>query len=103
MKGHWFKFKNREIYLEEDEIFQVHEYYVVQRNANYLKENYPKLTEDEVMEIAWDWRDTELQEGYSNEEIADIIETDEGNVRTILSRGRKALREIIEKEINYGI
>lgn len=42
-------------------------------------------------------------EGYSNEEIADIIETDEGNVRTILSRGRKALREIIEKEINYGI
>lgn len=42
-------------------------------------------------------------EGYSSEEIADILETDEGNVRTILSRGRRALREIIEKEINYGI
>ena len=42
-------------------------------------------------------------EGYSHKEIADILETDESNVRTILSRGRKALREIIEKEIGYGI
>jgi RNA polymerase sigma-70 factor (ECF subfamily) len=42
-------------------------------------------------------------EGYSNREIAAILETDETNVRTILSRGRKALREIIEKEIGYGI
>lgn len=42
-------------------------------------------------------------EGYSGKEIASILETDESNVRTILSRGRKALREIIEKEIGYGI
>ena len=42
-------------------------------------------------------------EGYSNKELADILETDETNVRTILSRGRKALREIIEKESGYGI
>ena len=42
-------------------------------------------------------------EGYSNKELADILETDETNERTILSRGRKALREIIEKEIGYGI
>lgn len=42
-------------------------------------------------------------EGYSNKELADILETDETNVRTILSRGRRALREIIEKEIGYGI
>ena len=42
-------------------------------------------------------------EGYSNKELADILETDETNVRTILSRGRKALREIIENEIGYGI
>lgn len=42
-------------------------------------------------------------EGYSNKEMAAILETDETNVRTILSRGRKALREIIEKEIGYGI
>lgn len=42
-------------------------------------------------------------EGYSNKELAYILETDETNVRTILSRGRKALREIIEKEIGYGI
>ena len=42
-------------------------------------------------------------EGYSGKEIAGILETDESNVRTILSRGRRALREIIEKEINYGV
>ena len=42
-------------------------------------------------------------EGYSGKEIARILETDEANVRTILSRARRALREIIEKEIGYGI
>ena len=42
-------------------------------------------------------------EGYSIKELAGILETDEANVRTILSRGRRALREIIEKEIGYGI
>lgn len=42
-------------------------------------------------------------EGYSNKELAAILETDETNVRTLLSRGRKALRETIEKEIGYGI
>ena len=42
-------------------------------------------------------------EGYSRKEIADILETDEANVRTILSRGRRALRGIIEKELGYGI
>lgn len=42
-------------------------------------------------------------EGYSSKEIAKIIETDEANVRTLLSRGRRALKEIIEKEEGYGI
>ena len=42
-------------------------------------------------------------EGYSTKEVAEILETDEVNVRTILSRSRKALREIIEKEFGYGI
>lgn len=42
-------------------------------------------------------------EGYSTKEMADILETDETNVRTILSRGRRALKEIIEKEFGYGI
>ena len=75
MNGDWFKFKNRDIYLTEDEIFQVHEYYVVHRNADYLRENYPHLTEDKVMEIACSWRDKELQEGYSNEDaLAEMIE-----------------------------
>lgn len=42
-------------------------------------------------------------EGYSSKEIADILETDEANVRTLLSRGRRSLKEIIEKEVGYGI
>ena len=42
-------------------------------------------------------------EGYSTKEVAEILETDEANIRTILSRSRKALREIIEKEFGYGI
>ena len=42
-------------------------------------------------------------EGYSTKEVAEILKTDEANVRTILSRSRKALREIIEKEFGYGI
>lgn len=42
-------------------------------------------------------------EGYSSKEIAKIMETDEANVRTLLSRGRRALEEIIEKEEGYGI
>ena len=42
-------------------------------------------------------------EGYSTKEVAEILKTDEANIRTILSRSRKALREIIEKEFGYGI
>lgn len=42
-------------------------------------------------------------EGYSSKEIAKIMKTDEANVRTLLSRGRRALKEIIEKEERYGI
>lgn len=75
MKGHWFKFENRQIYLDENEMFQVHEHYMVQRNADYLRENYPRLTEDEILTISWEWRDTELKEGYSNEDaLEEMIE-----------------------------
>ena len=42
-------------------------------------------------------------EGYSSKEIAKIMKTDEANVRTLLSRGRRALKDIIEKEERYGI
>lgn len=75
MEGNWFNFKNRHVYLEADEIFQVHEYYVVQRNANYLRDNYPQLTEEKIMEMAWDWRYKELQDGYSNEDaLKELLE-----------------------------
>lgn len=41
-------------------------------------------------------------EGYSTKEIADIFSIGENQVRTILSRARKAMKEKIEKEIGYG-
>ncbi len=36
-------------------------------------------------------------EGYTTHEIAVMLSTEENQVRTILSRGRKALREEVEK------
>lgn len=76
MQGHWFEFENRQIYLDENEMFQVHEYYVVQRNADYFRDNFPHLAEeDKIMEMAWEWRDKELQEGYSNEDaLSEVLE-----------------------------
>lgn len=80
MKGHWFEFENREIYLEEQDMYKVHEHYVVQRNADYLRENYPHLAEYTVMEMAWEWRDKELKDGYSNEDaLAELLEEYEMN------------------------
>ena len=73
MEGHWFKFKDREVYLTGDEIFMVHEYYVLKRNEDYLKENYPELPDEMIKSMASDWRDTELQEGYSNEEALEEV------------------------------
>ena len=73
--SHIFNFENQVVILTDDEIFEVHEYYVVQRNARYLRENYPHLTEDKILELAWEWREKELQDGYSNEDaLAELLE-----------------------------
>ena len=75
MKAHCFKFENKKICLTEMEMYKVHEHYVVQRNADYLRENYPHLTEEEIMEMAWEWRDLEMKDGYSNEDaLAEVLE-----------------------------
>lgn len=42
-------------------------------------------------------------EGYEIEEIAEVLETDETNVRMNLSRARKSIRETITKVLNYGV
>lgn len=41
-------------------------------------------------------------EGYPINEIASILSTDEANVRMMLSRARRRLKEIIEKTTDYG-
>jgi RNA polymerase sigma-70 factor (ECF subfamily) len=42
-------------------------------------------------------------EGYELEEIANILDSDETNVRVNLSRARKSIREELIKMINYGV
>lgn len=42
-------------------------------------------------------------EGYSTEEVAKMTGVSESQVRTILSRARKAMRDIIEKESDYEV
>lgn len=41
-------------------------------------------------------------EGYNCREIGEMLSLDEANVRMILSRGRRQLKEIIEKTTDYG-
>jgi len=41
-------------------------------------------------------------EGYSNEEIGEILGLTDGNVRVVLSRARKKVRDSLEKVFNYG-
>lgn len=42
-------------------------------------------------------------EGYEMEEIAEVLDMDETNVRMNLSRARKSVREELTKLINYGV
>lgn len=41
-------------------------------------------------------------EGYSYEEISKVVGVPENQVRTILSRARKSMRNYIENEMNHG-
>ena len=41
------------------------------------------------------------QEGFSTAEIANILEKNESTVRSLLSRGRKLLREILREEYDF--
>lgn len=42
-------------------------------------------------------------EGYSTQEIAQMMGLQENHIRVLLSRGRQAMRVILEKEIGYEI
>ncbi|MBT3242541.1 MAG: RNA polymerase sigma factor [Bacteroidetes bacterium] len=41
-------------------------------------------------------------EGYSNEEVGDVLGLSEGNIRVVLSRARKKVRESLEKLYVHG-
>lgn len=42
-------------------------------------------------------------EGYELDEIANILDSDEANVRVNLSRARRSIREELIKMMNYGV
>ena len=42
-------------------------------------------------------------EGYESDEVARMMGINENHLRTLLSRARKAMRDIIEKELDNGI
>ena len=94
---------------KSDKVEEAHEwqlkYYIYVFENNGIEDvcgilEYPKLRETKKVQLTQSDRETIEQ---MKREIAKILETDESNVRTILSRGRKALKAIIEKEIGYGI
>jgi RNA polymerase sigma-70 factor (ECF subfamily) len=41
-------------------------------------------------------------EGYSYDETAEIMQTNVNALRTVLSRGRKSIREEMERNYSYG-
>lgn len=63
----------------------------VEKIVNSLPEN---------QKLVFHFRDVE---GYSFEEISELIQLDEGHIRTLLSRARKKIREELEKIDRYGI
>ena len=72
MKGHWFEFENRKVYLDEDEMHKVHQHYIVQCTADYLRENNPNWTEDKVQAIAIETRRQMLKYDYTEDEAIEI-------------------------------
>ena len=67
MKEHWFNFPNRKICLDEDEMHMVHQYYIVQSTADYIRENNPDWSEEKVQEVAVEARRQMDKYGFEEE------------------------------------
>ena len=73
--------------------------------------NIDAMSDREIVRFAMDRLPENLRttvhlkdiEGYDTSEIAQILGIQENNVRALLSRGRKMMRAIIEKEIRYEV
>lgn len=76
MVNHKFILQNgSEAELCDIDMQNIHEYYELQCTADYIRENYPNLTEEEIQKYAADIRAGMDKYGYSENEAAAIIIT----------------------------
>jgi hypothetical protein len=52
MKNYVLKKDGKEIELNEDDMLKIHQYYEMQNTADYVRDNYEKLNEEQIQRIA---------------------------------------------------
>ena len=78
MKNHIFKLQNgSEVELNDIEMQRIHEYFQQQCTADYIRENYPDLTEKEVQTYAINVRIRMDKYGCEEEEAVEYIVKDQ--------------------------
>lgn len=74
MKSHIFKLQNgSEVELDDIDMQQIHDYFQQQSTADYVRENYPNLTEKEVQTYAAEVRVRMDKYGCGEEEAVGHI------------------------------
>ena len=66
--------KNGIIELDEMEMQTIHDYYEIQCTADYIRENYGELSEEEIQKIATEVRRQMYKYGFDeNEAIREVM------------------------------
>jgi len=96
-------YKNKYLSLDEMEFEIVFDSYDPEKYAEYHQAN--ELIENIIEEFPIRWKDIiHLRdvEGYTNQEVAEMLGLTESIVKVTLSRTRKRIREILQKKYNYN-
>ena len=72
MESHNFKLKTRTIDLDESEMSIIHQHYIEQCTADYIRNRYPEWSEEKVQAIAIEARRQMYKYDYEEEEAIDI-------------------------------
>ena len=65
--------KGQKVELDEADMYRVHQHYIEQMTANYLRENHPAWTEEKVQTIAVEVRRQMLKNDFSEEEAIEEV------------------------------
>lgn len=85
MKSHIFKLQNgSEVELDDVDMQQIHDYFQQQSTADYVRENYPDLTEKEVQTYAADIRKRMDKYGCGEDEAVEHIIRNRGSMDNIM-------------------